>query len=58
MDVLTGVEMTHENYDKLTAPLRRDVDRAYVAMAEALKESGLALYGADRAERVVDAIAK
>lgn len=48
----------HHYYDQLTDDEREAVDEAYSELAEDLAECGAPIAGDDRAERVVDAIAR
>jgi len=48
----------HEHYDKLPLEDRKAVDAAYLAMNAVLRKFGVPITGDDRAEKVVDAIAR
>lgn len=48
----------HHHYNQLTEEHKRIVDLAYEKYHESMHEAGLEVTGDDRAERVVDAMAK
>lgn len=48
----------HEAYDRLSSDERLAVDNAYGMMHDYFKEQGIATAGDDRAERVVEAMAR